>query len=106
MQKDHRIEVIQFCENFARFRANTSDVVCEEDLKHFHTSLLGNKEDANGLLNIKQEFLSHYLLHLIVARMWQVVSLEKRRSGNERLSSMLIPSYNVGVVLAFVKILN
>ena len=58
---------------------NTCAVVCEEDLKHFHTSLLGNEEDAKGLLDIKQEFLLHYLLHPIVARMWQVVSLEKRR---------------------------
>ena len=42
----------------------TCDVVhvWEEGLKHFHTSLLGNEEDAKGLLNIKQEFLSHYLL--------------------------------------------
>ena len=31
--------------------ANTRDVVSEEDLKHFHTSLLGNEEDAKGLLN-------------------------------------------------------
>ena len=46
---------------------NTCDVVCEEDFKQFHTSLLGNEEDAKGLVNIKQEFLSHYLLHLIVA---------------------------------------
>ena len=44
---------------------NTWDVVCKEDLKHFHSSLLGNEEDPKGLLNIKQEFLSHYLLHLI-----------------------------------------
>ena len=51
----------QFHENFAWLCANTCDIVCEEDLKHFHTSLLGNEEDANGLLNIKQEFLSHYL---------------------------------------------
>ena len=80
--------MIQFCENFAWFPVNTCDAVCEEDLKHFHTSLLGNEEDPKGLPNIKQEFLSHYLLHLymyIVARMWQVVSLEKRRSGNESL---------------------
>ena len=83
----------QFHENFVWFCANTCDIVCEEDLKH--TSLLGNEEDAKGLLNIKQEFLSHYLLHLIVERMWQVVSLGKRRSGNEWLSAMLIPSYNV-----------
>ena len=83
---------------------NTCDAVCEEDLKHFHTSLLGNEEDPKGLPNIKQEFLSHYLLHLymyIVARMWQVVSLEKRRSGNEWLSAMLIPSYNVVQANAF-----
>ena len=50
------MEVIQFHENFAWFCANTCDVVCEEDLKHFHTFLLGNEEDAKGLLNIKQEF--------------------------------------------------
>ena len=38
-------------------------LVCEKDLKHFHTSLLGNEEDAKGLLNIKLEVLSHiYLL--------------------------------------------
>ena len=55
----------------------------EKDLKHFHTSLLVNEEDANGLLNIKQEALSRYLL------------IEKRRSGNEWLSAMLIPLYNV-----------
>ena len=42
-------------------------LVCEKDLKHFHTSLLGNEEDAKVLLNLKQEFLSYYLLHLIVA---------------------------------------
>ena len=77
--------------------SNTCDVECEEDLKHFHT----NEENAKGLLNIKQEFLSHYLLHLIVARMWQVVSLEKRRSGNEWLSAMLIPLYNVVQANAF-----
>ena len=40
---------------------------CKEDLKHFPTSLLGNEEDAKGLLNIEQEVLLHYLLHLIVA---------------------------------------
>ena len=50
------MEEIQFHENFAWFCANTCDVVCEEDLKHFHTFLLGNEEDAKGLLNIKQEF--------------------------------------------------
>ena len=61
------MEVIEFHENFTWFRANTCDVVCEEDLKHFHTSLLGNEEDAKGLFNIKQEFLLHCLLHLIVA---------------------------------------
>ena len=33
-------------------------LVCEEDLKHFHTSLLGNEEDAQGLLNITQEVSS------------------------------------------------
>ena len=77
------------------------DVVSEEDLKHFHTSLLGNEEDAKGMLNIKQEFLSHYLLQLIVARMWQVVSLEKTRSGNEWLLAMLIPWYNVVQANAF-----
>ena len=38
-----------------------------QDLKHLHTSLLVNEEDAKGLLNIKQEVLPHYLLHLIVA---------------------------------------
>ena len=55
--------------NFAKnssdkwFRANICDVACEEDLKHSHTSLLGNEEDAKGLLNIKLEVLSHiYLL--------------------------------------------
>ena len=86
MQKDHCTEVIQFRENFARLRANTCDVVCEEDLEHFRTSLLGNEEDAKGLLNIKHEVLSHCVLQLTVARMWQVVSLEKRRSGSEWLS--------------------
>ena len=101
MQKDRCTEVIQFRENFVWFPANTCDVVCEEDLKHFHTSLLGNEEDANGLLNIKQEFSSHYLLHLIVARMWQVVSLEKRMSGNEWLSAILIPLYYVIQANAF-----
>ena len=74
---------------------NTCDVVCKEDLTQFHTSLLGNEEGPKGLLNINQEFLSHYLLHLRVARMWQVVSLQKRRSGNEWLSAMLIPLCNV-----------
>ena len=61
------MEVIQFHENFAWFCANTCDVVCEEDLKHFHTFLLGNEEDAKGLLNVKQEVLARYLLHLVVA---------------------------------------
>ena len=42
-------------------------LVCEEDLKHFHSSLLGNKDDAKGLLNIKWEVLSRNLLHLAVA---------------------------------------
>ena len=77
--------MIEFRKNFAWFRANTCDVhvVCIGGFregaegavgpsfflvsKHFHTSLLGNEEDAKGLLNIKQEFLSHHLLHLIVA---------------------------------------
>ena len=27
-------------------------LVCEEDLKHFHTSLLGNEEDAKELLKV------------------------------------------------------
>ena len=58
--------LIEFRENFAWFHANMCDEVCEEDLKHFHTSLLGNEEDAKALLKIKQEFLSHYLLYLIV----------------------------------------
>ena len=40
---------------------------CKEDLKHFPTSLLGNEEDAKGLLNIEQDVLLRYLLHLIVA---------------------------------------
>ena len=53
------MEVIQFRENFAWFRANTYSVVCEDDLKHFHSSLLGTEEDVKGLLNIKQEFSSH-----------------------------------------------
>ena len=54
--------MIQFRENFTWFCAKTRDVVCEEDLKHFHTSLLGDEEDAKGLLNIKQEFLSHLIV--------------------------------------------
>ena len=33
-------------------------LVREEDLKHFHASLLGNEEDTKGLLNVKQEGLS------------------------------------------------
>ena len=40
-------------------------------------------------------------MHLKVARMWQVVSLEKRRSGSEWLSAMLIPSYNVVLANAY-----
>ena len=59
--------MIEFRENFAWFHANTCDVVCGEDFKNFRTSLLGNEEDTKGLRNIKQEFLSHYLLHLKVA---------------------------------------
>ena len=42
-------------------------LLSEEDLKRFHTSLLGNEEDAEGLLNVKQEVLARYLLHLVVA---------------------------------------
>ena len=57
LQKDRWTEVIEFCKNFAWYRANTCDIVCKENLKHFHTSLLSNEEDAKGLLNIKQEFL-------------------------------------------------
>ena len=30
-------------------------LVSREDLKHFHTSLMGNHEDPKELLNIKQE---------------------------------------------------
>lgn len=30
-------------------------LVSEKDFKHFHTSLLGNEEDAKEFLNIKQE---------------------------------------------------
>ena len=66
-QKDRLTEVIEVRKIFQWFRANACEVVCKEDLNHFHTSLLGNEEDAKVLLNIKQEFLSHYLLHLIVA---------------------------------------
>ena len=40
-------------------------LVSEEDLKHFHASLLGNEEDAKWLLNVKQEGLS--CIYLIVA---------------------------------------
>ena len=69
--------------------------------KTFPSSLLGNEEDAKGLLNIKQEFLSHYLLHRIPVVMWQVVSLEMRRSGNEWLWAMLFPLYNVVQANAF-----
>ena len=55
------MEVIEFRENFLWFDCmNTCDVACEKDLKHFHTSLLGNEEGAKGSLKIKQEFLSHY----------------------------------------------
>ena len=43
--------MIEFREIFAWFRA----------------WVMGNEEDAKGLRNVKQEFLSHYLLHLIVA---------------------------------------
>ena len=49
------------------FRVNTCDVECEEDLKHFLSSPLGNEDDAKELFNIKQEFLLHYLLQLMVA---------------------------------------
>ena len=84
-------------QNFAKRPLHRSDSISREfrvvPCEHFHTSLMGNEEDAKGLLNIKQEFLTNHLLHLIVARMWQVVSLEKRRSGNEWLSAMLIASY-------------
>ena len=34
-------------------------LVSEKDLKHFHASLLGNEEDAKGLLNVKQEGLPY-----------------------------------------------
>ena len=56
-----------FAKNFVWFRVNTCDVVCEEDLKHFLSSPLGNEDDAKELFNIKQEFLLHYLLQLMVA---------------------------------------
>ena len=72
------MEVTEFHKNFAWFCANMCDIilykismenklVCEEDLKHFHISLLGNKEDAKGCLKVKQEVLSHFILHLIVS---------------------------------------
>ena len=48
--------MIEFYENFAWFHANTCDLMCKEALEHFPTSLLGNEEDAKGLLSIKQEF--------------------------------------------------
>lgn len=54
--------MFDFCVVSARTRATTlfsfimrNKLVIEEDLKHFHTSLLTSKEDAKGLLNIKQE---------------------------------------------------
>ena len=66
------MEVIEFRENFPWFDCvNTCDVVCKEDLTHFHISLLGNEEGAKGSLKIKQEFLSHHR-----------TALEKRGSGN------------------------
>ena len=53
--KDRWMEVIEFRKNFAWFCANTCDIlnqyVCEEDLKQL-SLLLGNEEDAKGLLNI------------------------------------------------------
>ena len=58
---------LNFAKNFVWFRVNTCDVVCEEDLKHFLSSPLGNEDDAKELFNIKQEFLLHYLLQLMVA---------------------------------------
>ena len=58
---------LNFAKNFMWFRVISCDVVCEEDLKHFLSSPLGNEDDAKGLFNIKQEFLLHYLLQLIVA---------------------------------------
>ena len=64
--KDRWTEVIEFRENFAWFRANTCDIVCKENLKH--------------------SILLSWVIFIAV------VSLEKRRSGNEWLSAMLIPS--------------
>lgn len=38
------------------------ELVSEEELKHFHTSLLGSPEDAKGLLQIKQKVLKELIL--------------------------------------------
>ena len=38
------------------------ELVSGEDLKHFHTSLLGSPEDAKGLLQIKQKVLKELSL--------------------------------------------
>ena len=70
---------------------------CDKDLEHFNTSLLVNEEDTKGMLNIKQEV--YCVIYWTLS--WQVVSLEKRRSGNEWLPSMLIPLYNLAQANAF-----
>ena len=63
LQKNRWTKVFEFLVFSCEYMENK--LVRKEDLKHFLTSLLGNEEDAKGLLNIKQEVLSR--IYLIVA---------------------------------------
>ena len=89
LQKDRWMEVFEFrvvsCERME------NKLVCEKDLKHFHTSLLGNEEDAKGLLNIKLEVLSH--IYLLVYTI-QVNSTFRARwlASSEVISQVLFTS--------------
>ena len=57
-------------------------LVSKEDIKHSHTSLLGNEEDAKGLPNIRQEVLSHYLLCLDCPSSDDSVNIYKHKFKN------------------------
>ena len=68
-------------------------LVSREDLKHFHTSLMGNHKDAKELLNIKQEVFKELSLSSP-----QMITLQL---AEDVFASTLIPSdfTDTGVVV-------